>query len=63
MKGNVQHLKSLEEMTREELIQALCDMVESAPREIAFHWLQTCLIPMLVEIEKKGRNTAGDPIL
>ena len=63
MKSKVQQLKPLEEMTSEELEQALCDMIESTPREIAVNWLQTCLIPMLEEIEKRGRNTAGDPIL
>ena len=56
MKSKVQQLKPLEEMTREELGQALCDMIESAPREIAVNWLQTCLIPMLEENRRKRES-------
>lgn len=40
--------------SREELAQALCDMIESAPREIAVNWLQTCLLPMLKKNAKEG---------
>lgn len=40
--------------SREELAQALCDMIESAPREIAVNWLQTCLLPMLEKNAKEG---------
>ena len=40
--------------SREELTQALCDMIESAPREVAVNWLQTCLLPMLEE--KHGKE-------
>lgn len=39
---------------REELTQALCDMIESAPREVAVDWLQTCLLPMLEKIKQEG---------
>lgn len=40
--------------SREELAQALCDMIESAPREAAVDWLHRFLLPMLEEKTKKG---------
>lgn len=47
-------IKAWDGKSREELAQALCDMIESAPREAAVNWLHTFLLPMLEQKAKEG---------
>lgn len=54
-KGGIEFdIAAWEGKSREELAQALCDMIESAPREAAVDWLHRFLLPMLEEKTKKG---------
>ena len=44
---------------REELVQELYNLIESAPREVAVDWLNKCLLPMLEERKQGGMRESA----